>query len=49
MKTDSYSLVEATITWTNDYTTNGCYYNNAYNIYIYPVTNVAEARIANGD
>lgn len=41
-----YSLVGATITWTNA----GSYqYNTAYNIYIYPVANVAAAAIANGD
>ena len=40
------SLVGNTITWTNG----GTYrYNTAYNIYIYPVANVAAAAIANGD
>lgn len=40
------SLVGATVTWTNK----GTYqYNATRNIYIYPVANVEEARIANGD
>ena len=40
------SLVGANITWTNA----GTYqYNTSYNIYIYPVANVAAAAIANGD
>ena len=43
------SMVGNTITWTDDTATNGCYYNTEYNIYIYPVANVAEARVANGD
>jgi hypothetical protein len=43
------SMVGQKITWTDDIATNGCYYNTAYNIYIYPVANVAEARVANGD
>jgi hypothetical protein len=43
------SLVGATITWTDDTATNGCYYNTQYNIYIYPVDDVAAARTANGD
>ena len=44
--TNSGSLVGKTITWTNA----GSYqYNTAYNIYIYPVANVAAAAIANGD
>jgi hypothetical protein len=35
---NTYSLVGAAITWTN----NGvCYYNDLQNIYIYPVSNVA--------
>lgn len=42
------SLVGNTITWTND-TTNNRYYNTTYNIYIYPVDNVEQARQANGD
>jgi hypothetical protein len=50
MNTDFlYSLTGSTITWTNDYATNGCYYNTSQNIYIYPVANVAAAREANGD
>ena len=47
--TNTYSLVGATITWTDDTATNGCYYNATQNIYIYPVANVEAARIANGD
>lgn len=47
--TTTSSIVKSTITWTNDMATNGCYYNTAYNIYIYPVANVAAAREANGD
>ena len=43
------SLVGTNITWTDDTATNGCYYNTYYNIYIYPVENVAAARTANGD
>lgn len=43
------SLVGSEITWTDDTTTNGCYYNTAYNIYIYPVEDVAATCIANGD
>ena len=40
------SLVGANITWKNA----GTYqYNTTYNIYIYPVANVAAAAIANGD
>ena len=40
------SLVGANITWTNA----GTYqYNITYNIYVYPVENVAAARAANGD
>jgi hypothetical protein len=34
------------ISWSTD---NGYRYNTAYNIYIYPVANVEEARILNGD
>ena len=33
------TIVKGSITWTND-TINGCYYNTAYNIYIYPVDDV---------
>jgi hypothetical protein len=44
--TNSASLVGYSITWTNA----GTYqYNTKYNIYIYPVENVAAAAIANGD
>ena len=49
LKNDATSLVGATITWTDDTATNGCYYNTQYNIYIYPVEDVAAARTANGD
>ena len=43
---NSYSLVGATITWTDA----GTYqYNTAYNIYIYPVDSVAAYRLLNGD
>jgi hypothetical protein len=35
--------------WTDDLSTNGCYYNTYWNIYIYPAANVAAARAANGD
>lgn len=41
-----YSLVGANIAWTTNST---CSYNTKYNIYIYPVANVAAAAIANGD
>ena len=40
------SLVGTTITWTNAGT---YHYNTTYNIYIYPVENVAAARAANSD
>jgi hypothetical protein len=40
------SLVGANITWTND-ATNNHYYNTQYNIYIYPVENVEQARLEN--
>lgn len=43
-----YSLVGRTMNWRNDIT-NKCYYDSGYNIYIYSVANVEEARIANGD
>ena len=49
LTTSSTSMVWQTITWTNDMPTNGCYYNTAHNIYIYPVDDVAAARAANGD
>ena len=34
------SLIGSNITWTNSIATNGCYYNTAQNIYIYPVDDV---------
>ena len=37
---NAQSLVGSPMTWTNDMTTNGRYYNTAYNIYIYPVDSV---------
>jgi hypothetical protein len=43
---NTYSIVGANITWTNSGT---YYYNTAYNVYIYPVSNVAQKRINNGD
>ena len=43
------SLVGYTMTLTDDTATNSCHYNTQYNIYIYPVANVAAAREANGD
>lgn len=43
------SIVNSPITWANDMATNNRYFNTAYNIYIYPVENVANARLANGD
>ena len=46
---NSRSLVGKNITWTNNVATNGYYYNAQYNIYIYPVENVHNARIANGE
>ena len=48
MYTNAYSLVGTTITWTTD-TANNCSYNTVRNLYIYHVSNVAEARAANGD
>jgi hypothetical protein len=47
--TDSMFGRNNTFTWTNDFATNGYYYNTQYNIYVYPVENVAAARAANGD
>jgi hypothetical protein len=38
----SKSLTGTSIIWTNSFATNGCYYNTAQNIYIYPVSNVAQ-------
>ena len=44
--TNKKSLVGVNIAWTDA----GSYqYNTTYNIYIYPVSNVAQARINNGD
>jgi len=43
------TIVGKSITWTNDMAANNRYYNTYYNIYIYPVENVAAAAIANGD
>jgi hypothetical protein len=48
LNAQSPSMVGANCSWTND-STNNRYYNTQYNIYIYPVANVEEARIANGD
>ena len=43
---NTQSIVGYNITWTNG----GAYhYNATYNIYIYPVADVAAARVANGD
>ena len=44
--TNASSMVGTDITWTYD---NNRYYNTAYNIYIYPVENVYNAKINNGD
>jgi hypothetical protein len=49
LRNNSQSLVGTDCTWADDTATNGCYYNTAYNIYLYPVENVAAARTANGD
>lgn len=46
--TNEVSIVGANITWTNNIS-NDYFYNTQYNIYIYPVENVAAAREANGD
>lgn len=46
--TNSYSILNRSVTWTNN-TSNGCFYNTTFNIYIYPVANVYEARAINGD
>ena len=40
------SLVGYDITWTNN---SICHYNTQFNIYIYPVSNVADKRASNGD
>lgn len=45
----SSSMYMSFITWTNDLATNGYYYNASYNTYVYPVTNVEAARLANND
>ena len=42
------SLIGAEITWTDD-STNKRYYSPEANIYIYPVANVEQAKIDNGD
>lgn len=42
------SITSTNITWTNS-TTNNCFYNTQYNIYVYPVANVYESKLANGD
>jgi len=47
LRDDSKSIVGTAITWTDDMNTNGCYYNTMYNIYIYPVANVAATRLEN--
>ena len=44
--TNNSSIVGANITWTS---ASGYRYNTTYNIYIYPVSNVAANRAANGD
>jgi hypothetical protein len=45
-RNNTQSLIGRNIVWTNS----GSYtYNKTYNIYIYPVANVAAAAIANGD
>jgi hypothetical protein len=45
--TNSDSMMAQTVTWTNDIATNGCYYSSTYNIYIYPVADVEQARLEN--
>ena len=49
LTSNSNSMVGLKITWADDTVTNGYYYNTYYNIYIYPVENVHNARIANGE
>ena len=44
-----FDYTESSSLWTDATTTNGYYYNTSHNVYIYPVANVEEARIANGD
>ena len=46
LRNNASSMVGKSITWTNS---GSYYYNTQYNIYIYPVENVVNARIANGD
>ena len=41
--TNEKSLIGSNITWTNSMATNGCYYNTAQNIYIYPVDNTYQS------
>ena len=43
-----YSLTGSAIEWTND-SANNRYYNTQANIYIYPVANVYQAKVDNGD
>ena len=43
----TYYITTYSTTWTNDMSTNGCYYSSAYNIYIYPVSNVAAVKEKN--
>ena len=45
---NTYSLTYSNITWTND-SANNRYYNVSANIYIYPVANVYQAKVDNGD
>ena len=42
-----YSLIGRSITWTDDMLTNNCYYNTAYNLYLYPVESVAKSYLNN--
>ena len=48
-ETSTASLTGTAISWTDAISTMGCYYNTKHNIYIYPVSNVAESRMNNGD
>jgi hypothetical protein len=41
------SLSGTSVTWTNDYASNGCYYNTQCRIYIYPVENVRASYLDN--
>ena len=45
---NTWSLTGSAITWTND-SANKRYYNASANIYIYPVANVHQTKINNGD